>query len=113
MNNLMRTIAGRTMMSRAMMRHSSSSLRVLAVTSSNNNNLQSVQQQPQKRGFALEAIQQSESQVKEAIKKMMLDRQHNIMEVLHPIEDEELDQSFQQFQVRLWMLRIKPVFNEY
>ena len=112
MNNLMRTIAGRTMMSRAMMRQSSSSLRVLTAASSNNN-LQSLKQQQQKRGFALEAIQQSESQVKEAIKKMMLDRQHNIMEVLHPIEDEELDQSFQQFQVRLWMLRIKPVFNEY
>ena len=69
-----------------------------------------MRRQQERRGFASaaavpatatsEAIQQSENQVKDAIKKMMLDRQNGLVEeVLHPIEDEELDQSFQQFQV--------------
>ena len=61
----------------------------------------SMQQEPQQqRNFAsMEAIHPSESQVKEAIKRMMVDKE-DIMEVLNPIEDGELDQSFQRFQVR-------------
>eukprot|EP00339_Tiarina_fusa_P028150 CAMPEP_0117021880 /NCGR_PEP_ID=MMETSP0472-20121206/16483_1 /TAXON_ID=693140 ORGANISM="Tiarina fusus, Strain LIS" /NCGR_SAMPLE_ID=MMETSP0472 /ASSEMBLY_ACC=CAM_ASM_000603 /LENGTH=149 /DNA_ID=CAMNT_0004727537 /DNA_START=198 /DNA_END=647 /DNA_ORIENTATION=+ len=53
-----------------------------------------------KRHFTAEAVSSHhhENLVKETIKKMMMDREHNILEVVNPIEDEELDNSFQQFQ---------------